>query len=100
MSQTLADHDVFTLAEVANYLRLSPEQVLRQVGTSGLPGRQVDEEWRFLKVTVDEWLNGPDHRHVLLAQAGVLADDESLPELRDAIYRERGRSEEEEDSRR
>lgn len=49
--------------------------------------------WRFLKAAIDEWLRTQDSRTVLLQQAGALADDETMPLLRKAIYAKRGRSE-------
>jgi hypothetical protein len=45
-------------------------------------------------LTLEEGVNYLRHsRTVLLHQAGMLADDESLTGLRDAIYAERGRPE-------
>ena len=96
MSQTMTDLAVLTLEEVADYLRLSQERVLRQLELGRLPGREIDGEWRVPKATLDEWLKGPDQRSVLLRQAGALADDGSLPALRAAIYTDRGRPEVEE----
>ena len=48
--------EVLTLAEAAIYLRLPEENVARLVHTQGLPGRQVGEEWRFLKTALQDWL--------------------------------------------
>jgi excisionase family DNA binding protein len=96
MSQAITSPTVLTLAEAAEYLRLSPERILREVGQGGLPGRQIDGEWRFLKATIDEWLSGSDRRGMLLSQAGALADDESLPTLLETIYNARQRPEVEE----
>lgn len=93
MSQAITSPAVLTLAEAAEYLRLSPERVLVQVEQGTLPGRQIDGEWRFLKATIDEWLKGSDRRSALLRQAGALADDESLAALREAIYNARQRPE-------
>jgi excisionase family DNA binding protein len=47
---------VIDLSEVAALLRVSPEQVLRQVETGALPGRRFGEDWRFSKVAVLRWL--------------------------------------------
>jgi hypothetical protein len=49
--------------------------------------------WRFLKEAIDEWLRSQDSRTVLSQQAGALADDDTLPVLRAAIYVELGHSE-------
>ena len=93
MSQAAITKDVLTLEEVAYYLRLPKEAVERQAMQGQVPGRQIDGQWRFLKVAIDEWLQSRDSRAVLLGQAGALAGDETLSELRRAIYAERGRPE-------
>ena len=48
---------------------------------------------KMLKAAIDDWLRGHDSRTILLQQAGALATDETLPQLRETIYTERGRSE-------
>jgi excisionase family DNA binding protein len=85
--------EVLTLEEVANYLRLSPETVMRQAAQGRLPGRKIEDTWRFLKAAIDDWLRSHDGRTILLQQAGALADDGTLEELRKVIYEERGRLE-------
>jgi excisionase family DNA binding protein len=85
--------EVFTLEEVASYLRLPPETVVRQAAQGRLPGRKIEDTWRFLRAAIDDWLRSHNGREILLQQAGALADDESLTELRDAVYAARGRSE-------
>jgi excisionase family DNA binding protein len=108
MSQLILS-DTFTLEEAAAYLKISPQSVLRQATQGNLPGRKVDNDWRFLKSAIDSWLKpssdrfsvresnssmAPDMSRVrLLQQAGAFADDDSLAELRDAIYQARGRAE-------
>jgi excisionase family DNA binding protein len=92
--------DVLTLEEAADYLRLPPETVMRQAAQGCLPGRKIEDTWRFLKATIDGWLRSHDGRTILLQQSGALADDEALEELRSTIYQERGRSETENSTRR
>jgi len=58
-----------------------------------IPGRRIEESWRFLKKTIDDWLQSHDSRDIFLYQAGSLVNDETLAELRASIYAERGRSE-------
>ena len=78
--------EVLTLDEVATYLRLPKEMVVRQVLQGQLPGRQIEDTWRFLKAAIDDWLRSHDSRMLLIQQAGTLAHDTTLPALRDAIY--------------
>lgn len=84
---------ILTIEEVADYLRLPPEIVLQEAAQGHLPGRKIADTWRFLKDAIDDWLRTQDSRAILLGQAGALADDDSLDELLEKIYQERGRSE-------
>jgi excisionase family DNA binding protein len=90
--------EVLTIKEVANYLRLPEEVILQEAAQGHLPGRKIADTWRFLKAAIDDWLRTQDSRSILLNQAGALADDESLDDLLEKIYRERGRSETEEEA--
>lgn len=85
--------DVLTLEEASAYLRLPVEAVLRQALRGNIPGRNIEDNWRFLKTAIDDWLRFQGSRTILLQQVGALADDDSLAELRATIYQTRGRSE-------
>jgi excisionase family DNA binding protein len=92
--------DVLTLAEAAAYLRTSPEEVLSLVREQGLPGRRFGEDYRFLKVAVQDWLRAPpsaaDKRAFWQTHFGALKGDPHLEEILQEIYRQRGRPEAEE----
>lgn len=90
--------EVLTITEVANYLRLPEEIVLREVSQGHLPGRKIADTWRFLKTAIDEWLRAQDNRAILLNQSGALADDDSMDKFLEMIYQARGRSETEEET--
>lgn len=94
--QAITLPNVLTLEEAAHYLRLPEEVVERQALRGQIPGRQIENTWRFLKAAIDDWLRGQSSRSILLQQAGIFADDEVLPELRQTIYAQRGRPETEE----
>ena len=98
MSQAMSMPDVLTLEEVADYLRLPKETIERQANRGRIPGRRVEDTWRFLKAAINDWLRSQDSRVILLQQAGALAADDTLPELRTAIYAARGRPEAEEEA--
>ena len=85
--------NILTLEETSEYLRLPVETVLNQALKGGLPGRKIENDWRFLKVAIDDWLRANNSRSILLNQAGAFADDDSLEELRENIYQVRERSE-------
>ena len=93
MSQATLLPDVLTLEEAAKYLRLSKEILERQVLKGNIPGKRIEDTWRFLKAALDDWLRSQDSRMVLLQQAGAFAHDETLEELRNDIYSQRGRPE-------
>ena len=93
MSESRVVPDVLTPDEAARYLRVSEETIVRQAADGRIPGRRIEDTWRFLKSALDDWLRAQDSRTILLQQAGALADDEMLPMLRAAIYAERGRPE-------
>jgi excisionase family DNA binding protein len=85
--------DVFTLEEVSEYLRLPVETILKEALKGNIPGRQIKDDWRFLKTAIDKWLSAKNSRSVLLNQAGAFANDDSLIQLTKDIYQARGRSE-------
>jgi excisionase family DNA binding protein len=93
MSQVATTPDVLTLEEAADYLRLPKETIERQAAQGQIPGRRIEDTWRFLKAAIDDWLRSYDSRTLLLQQAGALANDRTLHELRAKIYDERGRPE-------
>ena len=98
MTITREKPEVMTVKELADFLRVPEATVRRYAARFGIPGRQIDQEWRFWRVAVQDWLRGRSGKEVLLSQAGVLEDDvEDLKQLRAAIYRDRGRPEAEED---
>lgn len=93
MSQIVMLPDVLTLEETANYLRLPKETIERQAAQGYIPGRRIEDTWRFLKIAIDDWLRSHESRTILLQQAGALATDNTLTELRTVIYAQRGRAE-------
>jgi excisionase family DNA binding protein len=88
--------DVLTLAEAAAYLRVPEQDVLRLVGEQGLPGRQVGDDWRFLKTAVAGWLGtppAPNPQQFWQTHFGALRDDPDLKEIVREAYRRRARPE-------
>jgi excisionase family DNA binding protein len=101
-STTLSE--VLTLEEVAEYLRLPSEVVLRQAINGKLPGRKIEDHWRFLKSAINAWLSlqpisssiveqsidlasqgiNQSEAEVLRASLMTFADDWNSPEM--SIY--------------
>ena len=78
MGQPMTVPDVLTLEEAAVYLRLPEETIERQAAQGHIPGRRIEDTWRFLRAAIDDWLWSYDSRTLLLQQAGALADDKTL----------------------
>ena len=97
MGRTVGKQEVFSLEEVARYLRLPKQVVEREARRGHIPGRRIEDTWRFLRAAIDDWLRAHDSRALLLEQSGALAGDRMLPALRAGIYAERGRPESETD---
>jgi excisionase family DNA binding protein len=99
MSRVVKWPDVMTLDEAAKYLRLPRKQVAQLAAEGSIPGRRVADTWRFLKAALEDWLRPKKGSwEALMEQAGAFADDETLPALRAAIYKARGRPEVEDGS--
>ena len=57
--------DVLTLEETSIYLRLSIEEVIDQAVSGDLPGRKIENDWQFLKIAIDDWLQTKSSRSIL-----------------------------------
>lgn len=99
-SHPVLSPEVLTLAEAAAYLRVPEAEILRMAQGQLLPGRQVGNDWRFLKTALQEWLRSPQppvsKKDFWEKQIGALRDDPYLEEMLKEIYRQRGRPEVEE----
>jgi excisionase family DNA binding protein len=83
--------EVLTLAEAAAYLRVAENQLADLAARQDIPGRQIGNEWRFLKTALANWLATPARKGFWETQFGALKDDPHLDEMLRDIYRERGR---------
>ena len=80
MAQMLTLPLVFTLEEVANYLKLTPETVERLAKNGKIPGRNIENSWRFLRSAIDMWLTGKPDLPVL-DNTQIVEDVRQLPPL-------------------
>jgi excisionase family DNA binding protein len=52
----MADDEIFTIKEVATYLKLAEKTAYRLASEGKLPGFKVGGSWRFRKSEVDAWI--------------------------------------------
>lgn len=86
----LSRKTILNLKELALYLNLNEEKIEKEALQGNMPGRKIDNQWRFLRSAIDDWLKGYDTKSILLNQAGAFSDDQTLPALRALIYKNRG----------
>jgi excisionase family DNA binding protein len=91
VASTIADHEVLTLSEAAEYLRVSENELADLATRYDIPGRKIGKEWRFLKEALADWLRRPPAKERLLRHAGAAKDDTSLTAILDSVYHARGR---------
>lgn len=55
--QTADPHDVMTVREVADYLRVNQRTVYRLAVDKKLPAFKVGATWRFRRAEIDAWIS-------------------------------------------
>jgi excisionase family DNA binding protein len=73
------DTQIFTIHEVANYLKLPVPTAYRLVEGRRLPGHKVGRQWRFHKGAVDEWFR--DRAAIRQTTTLVVDDDATVREF-------------------
>lgn len=76
--------ELWTLEEVASYLRVTKKTIYRLLENGGIPATKVGRQWRFDKASIDVWLRqGSVGATVNIL---VIDDDESICSLfKDAL---------------
>ena len=52
---------VFTVQELATYLRMKPLTIYKHASTGKLPGFKVGSHWRFKRKTIDRWIQDQEN---------------------------------------
>ena len=52
----MANDEIFTIKEVAAYLKLAEKTAYRLASEGKLPGFKVGGSWRFRKSEIDRWI--------------------------------------------
>ena len=50
-------HEILTLEEVAQYLRLKPQTIYKWAQEKRIPAAKLGKEWRFRRSVIDRWLD-------------------------------------------
>jgi excisionase family DNA binding protein len=76
MAKKTSDHDepLLTLSELATYLHLDENTVLKLASAGKIPGIPIEKNWRFKRKVVDEWL---EHQ--------LAGDDEAIADVPDGM---------------
>ena len=53
----MTEDAIFTVKEVASYLKLAEKTAYRLASEGKLPGFKVGGSWRFRKQDIDSWIN-------------------------------------------
>ena len=53
----IADGEIFTLSEIARYLKVGERRVLKMVHERAIPAIRIGNQWRFVAAMVNDWLN-------------------------------------------
>lgn len=48
---------VLTISELAEYLKISQSTLYKLAQEGKVPGQKVGKHWRFLRDSIDSWLN-------------------------------------------
>ena len=92
MNKNGAKRDVLTPDEAARFLRIQKAKLLELAQRGGVPARKIDEDWRFLRAALEDWLRGkPSSQQIFLSQVGAFKDDVTLMPMLEEIYKARGR---------
>ncbi|MDO8525718.1 MAG: helix-turn-helix domain-containing protein [Candidatus Omnitrophota bacterium] len=58
----MSDDIVFTVQEVAKYLRMQPVTIYKHAKFGKLPCFKVGANWRFKKSTIDRWISDQEEK--------------------------------------
>jgi len=53
----MTEDTVFTVQELASYLRMQPVTIYKHAKCGKLPCFKVGANWRFKKATIDRWIS-------------------------------------------
>ena len=54
------EHEVMTLDEAAELLRIDSDELVKLAASGEVPGRKLGDDWRFMRSTLLKWLGNTD----------------------------------------
>lgn len=58
--------DVFTVRDLADYLKMKPVTIYKHAQEGKLPAFKVGTTWRFKRKTIDRWISDQENGTVLV----------------------------------
>lgn len=55
---------VFTVHELADYLRMKPLTIYKHASSGKLPGFKIGSHWRFKRETIDRWISSQEKSNI------------------------------------
>ena len=56
MAPPPGDHEILTIKEVADYLKVTERTIYRLAAGKQIPAFKVGGSWRFARVEIDSWI--------------------------------------------
>jgi excisionase family DNA binding protein len=56
MASSPGDHEILTIKEVADYLKVTERTIYRLAAGKQIPAFKVGGSWRFARVEIDSWI--------------------------------------------
>jgi excisionase family DNA binding protein len=56
----VGEESIFTVQDLARYLRMRPLTIYKHVSSGKLPGFKVGSHWRFKKESIDRWIRAQE----------------------------------------
>ena len=61
----MPEDTVFTVQEVAKYLRMQPVTIYKHAKRGKLPCFKVGANWRFKRTTIDRWISDQEEKETI-----------------------------------
>ena len=63
----MPEENVFTVQELARYLKMRPVTIYKHAKEGKLPGFKVGDNWRFKRSSIDRWISNQEEKEAAAA---------------------------------